>query len=124
MSTTTPINTPRRGGGPKTEAGKRRSSMNAVKHGMYSAAVVLPGESQEEYDALLARYLDRFRPASPDEEHHVHTLVNAECRIRRLIHIQTTKLAERMQRQPDEGRDPVTQAYTHEMESGCPTERS
>jgi hypothetical protein len=82
---------------------------------MYSAAVVLPRESQEEYDALLARYFDRFRPGAPDAEHLVHTLVNAEWRIRRLIHIQTTKLAERMERQPDEGRDPLTQAFTHEI---------
>jgi hypothetical protein len=72
MSTAIPITTDtprRRGGGPKTEAGKRRASMNAVKHGMYSAAVVLPDEPQKEYDALLARYLDRFRPASPDQQH-------------------------------------------------------
>jgi hypothetical protein len=89
--------------------------MNAVKHGMYSAAVVLPGESHQEYDALLARYLDHFRPTSPDQEHLVHTLASADWRIKRLVHIQTTKLAERIERQPDEGRDPVTQAYSFEV---------
>ncbi len=117
MATTTPINsTPRRrGGGPKTEAGKRRSSMNAVKHGLYSAAVVLPGESMEEYEALLARYLDRFRPTSPDEEHLVHTLVNAEWRIRRLIHIQTARLADIIRRQSNEDRDPIAHAYTYDL---------
>jgi hypothetical protein len=117
MSTAIPITAdpPRRRGGPKTEAGKRRASMNAVKHGMYSAAVVLPGESHQEYDALLARYLDHFRPTSPDQEHLVHTLASADWRIKRLVHIQTTKLAERIERQPDEGRDPVTQAYSFEV---------
>jgi hypothetical protein len=118
MSTAVPITADpprRRGGGPKTEAAKRRASMNAVRHGMYSAAVVLPGESQQEYDALLARYLDRFRPTSPDQEHLVHTLANADWRIKRLVHIQTAKLAERIERQPDEGRDPVTQAYSFEV---------
>jgi hypothetical protein len=89
--------------------------MNAVKHGMYSAAVVLPGESQEEYDALLARYLDRFRPASPDAEHLVHTLVNAEWRIKRLIHIQTARLADIIRRQSNEGRDPIANAYTFDL---------
>jgi hypothetical protein len=114
MSTAIPISSPRRGG-PKTEAGKRRASMNAVKHGMYSAAVVLPGEPRDEYDALLQRYLDRFQPASPDQEYLVHTLVNAEWRINRLMHIQTARLAERMERQKDEGRDPTMQAYSFEV---------
>jgi len=118
MSTAIPITAdpaPRRRGGPKTEAGKRRASMNAVKHGMYSAAVVLPGEPQGEYDALLQRYLDRFQPASPDQEYLVHTLVNAEWRIKRLMHIQTARLAERMECQKDEGRDPTMQAYSFEV---------
>ena len=30
--------------GPKTAAGKARSSFNAVKHGAYAHALVLPGE--------------------------------------------------------------------------------
>ena len=118
MSTAIPITTDpprRRSGGPKTEAGKRRASMNAVKHGMYSAAVVLPGESHQEYDALLQCYLDRFQPAAPDQHYLVHTLVNAEWRINRLMRIQTARLAERIERQPDEGRDPTMQAYSFEV---------
>src|SRR5947209_9769583 len=38
--------------GPRTEEGKRRSAANSTKHGLTSSAVVLPNESQEEYESF------------------------------------------------------------------------
>src|ERR1700760_2312216 len=35
--------------GPTTEAGKRRSSLNAVRHGLTGQVVVLPAEEMEAY---------------------------------------------------------------------------
>ena len=49
--------------GPKTEAGKRASSLNALKHGLTAETVALPHESEDEYNAALAAYLDHFQPA-------------------------------------------------------------
>ena len=40
--------------GPRTEEGKARSSQNSLKHGAFSKSILLPGESQEEFDALFA----------------------------------------------------------------------
>lgn len=44
---------PRRGPtGPRTELGKRRSSQNAIKSGIFSKATLLKGESRAEYESL------------------------------------------------------------------------
>ena len=39
--------------GPRTELGKRRSSSNATKHGIFSKAVLINGESRAELQSLL-----------------------------------------------------------------------
>ena len=70
--------------GPKTEEGKLRSSQNSLQHGMHARTLILPGESQEEYDQLRDEYLEQFAPAGPAEKHEVETLYNAEFRIRRM----------------------------------------
>ena len=46
--------------GPKTEEGKRRSSLNAVTHGLLSNGVVLQHESQETFDLVLALHLAKL----------------------------------------------------------------
>ena len=48
--------------GPVTETGKAISSQNSLKHGLTSARVVLPHESQEEYDGLETSLVNRFKP--------------------------------------------------------------
>lgn len=41
--------------GPKTAAGKQKSKMNALKHGLRAEAHVLPDESAEEFDEFVRR---------------------------------------------------------------------
>jgi hypothetical protein len=53
--------------GPKTDAGKERSSQNSLKHGLFSTRVVLPYENQSEYDALLAGLTDHYQPVGVEE---------------------------------------------------------
>ena len=50
--------------GPKSEAGKKRSSMNALKHGLTAAEAVLPNEDPAAYQEKLD-LLVRLRPAPP-----------------------------------------------------------
>jgi hypothetical protein len=52
----------RRATGPRTKQGKDRSKNNALKFGIFSKVVVLPGESPEEFNALLAGLRDYFQP--------------------------------------------------------------
>ena len=53
--------------GPATEAGKQRSSQNAIRHGLTAQTLVLPCEDPADYQRLLDSYLDYFHPSSPVE---------------------------------------------------------
>lgn len=60
------------------------SRFNAVKHGVLSKFTVLPWESQDEYDALHAAFVEEHRPLGPTEEHLVEELAGIVWRKRRL----------------------------------------
>ena len=67
-----------RSGGPKTEDGKARSSQNSLSHGMCQERfMLLPGESQEQYDALRQGLRKQYDTAEPLVAELVETL--AEC---------------------------------------------
>ena len=53
--------------GPRTDAGKARASRNRLRHGFFSAAVVLEGEDRPAYDALIAELVGEHRPLTPTE---------------------------------------------------------
>lgn len=48
--------------GPRTPEGKAASSRNSLKHGLTSRQVVIKGESQEEFDALLHQVIQDREP--------------------------------------------------------------
>jgi hypothetical protein len=50
--------------GPASEAGKERSSLNAVKHGLRSERPVLPGEDPAEWDTFRTEILADLNPGS------------------------------------------------------------
>ena len=56
-----------KGNGPVTEEGKARSSQNAMKFGIFSRKLLLPEESQAEYDELYSALLDEYCPTTPTE---------------------------------------------------------
>ena len=82
--------------GPKTEEGRKISSRNAVKHGIYSASVVLPTESREQYHQMLDAYIQQFQPEGDVELHLVEEMVAAKWRQRRLWAIETDLFEEEM----------------------------
>jgi hypothetical protein len=49
---------------------------NALKHGVYSREVMLPGEKLSDYEALRAAHYDEFAPDGVMEECLVDELVN------------------------------------------------
>jgi hypothetical protein len=53
--------------GPNTEAGKRASRMNALKHGMTARTIVLPYEDEIEYHETRAALIEGYQPASNAE---------------------------------------------------------
>jgi hypothetical protein len=48
--------------GPKTEAGKLRSSMNAVTHGLTATSILIRGESAEDFETLRAALEKEYQP--------------------------------------------------------------
>ena len=62
--------------GPKTAAGKAKSSQNAVKHGLTGQIVVMPDEDQQLYDAHLKSFQTHFAPQGSDESYLVKTLAD------------------------------------------------
>jgi hypothetical protein len=64
--------------GPKTPEGKAASSMNALRHGLRARTVVLPGESQEEFDKIFAGLQDLYQPQNVAEQYLVDQAVIAQ----------------------------------------------
>jgi hypothetical protein len=79
--------------GPVTPEGRARSSQNALRHGLSSAHVVLPGENPAEFEELRASYIERFQPAGRPELDLAETMAAARWRLRRVNMIETGLLA-------------------------------
>ncbi len=72
--------------GPRTAAGKQRSSQNHLSHGFRSTHVLLPGDDPAEYEALVADLTREFLPSGLTEERYVREMADAEWRLRRVRH--------------------------------------
>jgi hypothetical protein len=118
MSSQQKINSARANGaksrGPKTEAGRKVSSMNAVSHGLYAKGVVLATESGEQHHQMLHAYVQQFQPEGPAETDLVEEMVAAKWRQRRLWAIETDLLEDEILQQTailekeGTGYDPIT----------------
>ena len=98
--------------GPITEEGKEASSQNRLAHGFNSKRIVLPGESQDEFDELLASYLAEHQPETPTERTLIESMAIARWRQQRAWTLETAGLTNQIRRpRYHEGEDPDTQAY-------------
>ena len=79
--------------GPKTQAGKDRSKVNALKHGLCARSTIVAGESIEEYQAVHAALVEQFRPDSPQEEMLVDQLAQCYWQVLRARRKETELLA-------------------------------
>ena len=93
--------------GPVTSVGLTRSSRNALRHGLSAVAAapalaavspVLPTESAANYQTLLNSYLSEFSPIGLLEMELVETMAAARWRLRRVSTIETTLLANEIDR--------------------------
>ncbi len=58
----------RRSTGPKTRTGKAESKMNAMKHGLLAADLVVRGEDPVQFTRVLESLVDELQPQGPLEE--------------------------------------------------------
>ena len=101
------------GRGPVTQEGRRRSSQNAIRHGLLSKEVVLQNESEETFAKLLATHLARLRPADEVEEGAIEEMVAASWRRRRLWTIETRLFDNSIgKRQDTDERDRLAGAFS------------
>jgi hypothetical protein len=70
--------------GPKTEEGKRKSSLNAVKTGLTGATVLLSTDDAAEYQRHIAAYEKELQPVGLEESELVQSLADISWRLRRI----------------------------------------
>ena len=99
--------------GPVTDEGRKRSSMNALKHGLTASTVVLYHEDEDEYHALLDAYIRDLNPAGSVELDLVVEMVNAKWRQRRLCLIES----ELFDNQIDTQKAELDKLYTSYMQA-------
>jgi hypothetical protein len=79
--------------GPVTPSGKAASSQNALRHGLTSTRVVLPGENAAAFDSLREELLHDYAPANDFERLLVEELAAAAWRLQRARAVETAFLA-------------------------------
>jgi hypothetical protein len=80
--------------GPRTESGKRRSSLNALSHGLTARTVVLPTEDPATYQRHIQQFLDEYAPATPTETQLVHEIANTAWRLNRIPSLEAELLSQ------------------------------
>jgi hypothetical protein len=71
--------------GPRTPKGRAISSQNALKTGIDAKSEIIRTENRANYDALIATFYTRFRPATPEERRLVDNLIRNEWLSRRYM---------------------------------------
>ena len=75
--------------GPRTEAGKQRSKMNAFRHGLTGQTVVLPTEDHSAYERHSQSFLDQYHPKDATETQLVQSLIDTSWRMNRATTVET-----------------------------------
>jgi hypothetical protein len=70
--------------GPRTDSGKQRSSVNALRHGLTAASAVLPSEDRAAFDAHRRGFFDEYQPATPTETQLTQELADTAWRLNRI----------------------------------------
>ena len=78
--------------GPKTQAGKARTSLNALRHGLTGQLIVMPTEDFEAYKRHVASFTDEYDPQGATEAHLVQALADASWRLNRVAVLETNLL--------------------------------
>jgi hypothetical protein len=79
--------------GPKTPEGKAAVRLNAVRHGLLSKDVLLPGENENAFKELDERLRAELQPAGELEDLLVEQITAAVWRLRRLRRVETSIFA-------------------------------
>ena len=95
--------------GPKTPEGRAAVRLNGVKHGLTAATLVLPGESESDFQSLLDSFESEHLPATPTEEALVRQMTMAQWRLRRLYQVEAAFFRLRL----DDTEEDIEDEYEH-----------
>jgi hypothetical protein len=79
--------------GPRTEIGKKTSSLNALRHGLTSRVVVLPCEDLAAYKTFSDEYLASLAPETFPERQYAQTIIDTQWRLNRVRSLEEGMLA-------------------------------
>ena len=88
--------------GPRSDAGKKRSSMNALKHGLTAVDAVLPNEDAADYQEQLDQWLAYDRPTDPAHAAVIECAVSADWKLNRVTRLENQRLSEQMRHAVDQ----------------------
>jgi hypothetical protein len=95
--------------GPRTQAGKARSSRNSTRHALLAKAATLMAQPNQELESILARFHADLRPSSIHEEVLVQQMAVAAWRLRQSARIEVGLQSVQMQ-----------ETYDHLLNAGKP----
>lgn len=71
--------------GPKSEAGKAHSGLNAVTHGFTGQTIVVRAEEKAAYTAFVENSLAKWNPEGPIEMHLAYRMIGNQWRFNQLV---------------------------------------
>jgi hypothetical protein len=82
-ATNAAIPNPNHSTGPRTQKGKQRSALNALRHGLTGRTVVMPYEDMDAYHIFCKRLFQTLAPETPLEEQYAQTFCDTQWRLNR-----------------------------------------
>ena len=78
--------------GPRTEAGKQRSSLNALRHGLTGQTIVLPADDLIAYERHCKGFFLEYQPKAATETFLVQTIADTTWRLYRIAGLENNLL--------------------------------
>jgi len=79
--------------GPRSEIGKNKSSLNALRHGLTARVVVLPTEDLAAYQRFSTEFLAELAPGTFTERQCAQTIIDTQWRLNRVRGLEDGMLA-------------------------------
>jgi hypothetical protein len=79
--------------GPRTEEGKKKSSLNALRHGLTGQIVVMPTDDLEAYRRHLESFTNEYNPKGATEENLTQSLADTSWRLNRVAALESNLLS-------------------------------
>ena len=79
--------------GPRTETGKQRAKLNALRHGLTSQSVLLPTEDAAAYEKHAQEFLNEYQPQGSTERQLAQELIDTSWRLNRVPKLEAELLS-------------------------------